>query len=574
MSSSFNESLFEKKLLQLRETHESISNLSSWCLAHQNHHTRIIAIWLSVLKRVKIEHRLLLFYLANDVIQYSRRKHLPFVESFAPALQKATTMVREDSVKNKILRLFKIWDDRGIYDEAFLLDLSGLLICDPKGGNRMDIQDFQPTIMYSRIRSCKKLEDDTDLKLKILNESPLPLTNIDQLRKTLKDREHGEDVMEDVEHARTKIKAYVDALEAEIKERSGLLDMLDTGEQYYEKDLREAKIVVNAYKCFGQRVKQVQKKLEEKMPSLPSPVPSPPDVNAPSPSPPLSLEEEREGSNFNASNFTVGDSFINNSGVIERALDSQNSSFYNERRDDYYPPAVYTPSMTTGAARGNLPYTPSLNNSSQYDSADTSFNSQYGSGENVYNDSANNIPYDDEDYASSNARNSQYNSDSQMSNESYPAEYFIGANSSDATAYPGERDERNLDSSVFSSLMDSKGGLLPPPPPPPPPPKSPPRSESLGENKIEVIGASTKTPSLSEILQSLIAKKEKNIDKSIPLKPPPMPPTGLQEEEEWPAENDWDSPLSPPPFQDFPVSDTDMRPKDIDHRFVCSLSII
>lgn len=48
----------------------------------------------TLLLSVRVEHRLVLFYLANDVIQYSKRKRLEFVESWATALQKATTMVR------------------------------------------------------------------------------------------------------------------------------------------------------------------------------------------------------------------------------------------------------------------------------------------------------------------------------------------------------------------------------------------------------------------------------------------------------------------------------------------------
>lgn len=47
-----------------------------------------------VLSLVKVEHRLTLFYLANDVIQYSKRKNYEFVESWGTALQRATTMVR------------------------------------------------------------------------------------------------------------------------------------------------------------------------------------------------------------------------------------------------------------------------------------------------------------------------------------------------------------------------------------------------------------------------------------------------------------------------------------------------
>lgn len=43
---------------------------------------------------VKVEHRLTLFHLANDVIQHSKRKNYEFVASWGTTLQKATTMVR------------------------------------------------------------------------------------------------------------------------------------------------------------------------------------------------------------------------------------------------------------------------------------------------------------------------------------------------------------------------------------------------------------------------------------------------------------------------------------------------
>lgn len=43
---------------------------------------------------VKIDHRITLFHLANDVIQYSKRKNYEFVESWGTTLQRATTMVR------------------------------------------------------------------------------------------------------------------------------------------------------------------------------------------------------------------------------------------------------------------------------------------------------------------------------------------------------------------------------------------------------------------------------------------------------------------------------------------------
>lgn len=93
-SEEFNTLAFEKKLSQLKDTQESIQSLSSWCLKQRDHHKKIVSSWLNVLKRVKVEQRLVLFYLANDVIQYSKRKNYKFVESWGLNLQKATPLVR------------------------------------------------------------------------------------------------------------------------------------------------------------------------------------------------------------------------------------------------------------------------------------------------------------------------------------------------------------------------------------------------------------------------------------------------------------------------------------------------
>ncbi|EAA12441.4 AGAP007819-PA, partial [Anopheles gambiae str. PEST] len=118
---------FEKRLRDLKDTQDSIQHLSSWCLSRRAHHKKIVSSWLNVLKQVKIESRLTLFHLANDVIQNSKRKNYEYVDSWGTYLQKATTLVRDEKVKHKILRIFKIWEEREIYNEEFLADLNGLL---------------------------------------------------------------------------------------------------------------------------------------------------------------------------------------------------------------------------------------------------------------------------------------------------------------------------------------------------------------------------------------------------------------------------------------------------------------
>ncbi|XP_075215420.1 regulation of nuclear pre-mRNA domain-containing protein 2-like [Lycorma delicatula] len=152
----------------------------------------------------------------------------------------------DDKVRTKVLRLFTIWNERNIYDESFLVDLVGLLSSrTPAQAPVPDAQDFQPSALISKVRSCKTLEDDTDLRLKIVNESHLQLSDADALRSSLKDRRHGEDVVAEVENGIDKMEAYIKALELEIKERQELIELLDLADVFYETQKGEARIVCN-----------------------------------------------------------------------------------------------------------------------------------------------------------------------------------------------------------------------------------------------------------------------------------------------------------------------------------------
>ena len=295
--STFNEQGFEKKLLALKDSQESISTLSDWCLQNKQHHKKIVSTWLTVLKKVRVENRLTLFYLANDVIQYSKRKNYDFVESWGTALQKATTMVRHDKVMNRILRIFKIWGERSVYNEEFLTDLRGLLTAkkatpatpqskqsEQQASSGLTTGEFIPSNLFIRMSKCQELEDDTDLKLKVINECKLKLNDLDAFRTSLKDRRHADGVAGELDDAISQMERYKKALEVEILERKAVIDLLQQAAKFYDNEKSDAKVVFNAYRNFGSRVKSLKRKLDELIPTLASPVPSP-DVNAPSPSP-------------------------------------------------------------------------------------------------------------------------------------------------------------------------------------------------------------------------------------------------------------------------------------------------
>ncbi|BET02937.1 DUF618 [Nesidiocoris tenuis] len=512
--SKFNEQDFEHKLFKLKDSHDSIASLSNWCLARVDNHNKIVATWLGTLKKVKIEHRILLFYLANDIIQYSKKKGLAFVGTFAPALQKATTMVRDAAIKNKILRIFKIWDERNIYDESFLVDLSSLLTRGHKTANRIDLDEFQPNLLYSRLKSCQTLEEDTDTKMKLLVENQMPMTDTERLRSTLKNRKASEDVIAEIDEGIKKIGAFISALEAEIKERAGLIDLLDISEQYYEKELGEAKVVSNAYKCFTNRVKLVKKKLDEKMESLPSPVPTP-SPTAPSPEP----EDDADGKTFEFTPGMGGASFMDGSLFTNASVQDQFQSFYNPPTapERYSPtsssyngsaltaiPGILEPTAEplTAAAAPLVPPPPPIN-----------------------------VP--------------------PVFNYFRPiADVPPPPPPPPPPAPPVDALDNSYNNSTF---LDSTADL------------------STGGLKIEVINSPSKEPSLSSILETMVSD-------TIPPPPAPpamdFPPNWNDNPEYW--ESPESPPLfekegqAPPNVDD--ITDVDMRSKDVDHRNLISLT--
>lgn len=88
----------------------------------------------------------------------------------------------------------------------------------------------------------------------------------------------------DVLDRRTKLEQYIKTLSNEIKARTTLISTLDQADAFYHNQRGEVKVVANAYRNFGNRIKTMKRRLDELVKTLPSPIPSP-DINAPSPGP-------------------------------------------------------------------------------------------------------------------------------------------------------------------------------------------------------------------------------------------------------------------------------------------------
>lgn len=281
-----NESNVEKKFQGVTNTQDSIQSLSLWVIHHKTHNEKIVALWFKVLKKSKIPHRLILFYVCNDIIQTCKRKHaMVLKDAFKEVLKDAVLLVRDQTIRPKIERMFKIWEERNIYETDFVEELEGLLTNSKSRAtlNTKLLAEFQPGKVMEQLSLFDELERSMKLRAKYVGtlKEKLDVTGSDAT-KQLKDRQHGKEFSQQFEDTCCKVEHYVVQLERAIKERASLIEILEESELFYDAQYGEAKIVVNAYRNFGSRVANLKKKLVEHSSELPSPLGSPMH-DAPSP---------------------------------------------------------------------------------------------------------------------------------------------------------------------------------------------------------------------------------------------------------------------------------------------------
>ncbi|KAH8272395.1 hypothetical protein KR018_007695 [Drosophila ironensis] len=118
--SAFTESALLKKLAELNSSQQSIQTLSLWLIHHRKHSAAIVKTWQRELENVPEAKKLTFMYLANDVIQNSKKKGPEYGKEFSHVLGKVFAHIGEKCSSDKLLgslgRILNIWLERGVYD--------------------------------------------------------------------------------------------------------------------------------------------------------------------------------------------------------------------------------------------------------------------------------------------------------------------------------------------------------------------------------------------------------------------------------------------------------------------------
>uniref|UniRef100_A0A336LUV4 CSON005472 protein n=1 Tax=Culicoides sonorensis TaxID=179676 RepID=A0A336LUV4_CULSO len=122
--SAFTESGLVKKLLELNASQQSIQTVSLWVIHHRRHYKAIVPVWLREMKKVNQNKKLTFMYLANDVIQNSKKKGPEYGKEFSITLKDAFKHVAEtckgEDIFNRLDRILSIWEERGVYESKLI----------------------------------------------------------------------------------------------------------------------------------------------------------------------------------------------------------------------------------------------------------------------------------------------------------------------------------------------------------------------------------------------------------------------------------------------------------------------
>ncbi|CAI9109323.1 OLC1v1009126C1 [Oldenlandia corymbosa var. corymbosa] len=118
MNSVFSEQLLAEKLSKVNSSQQCIETLSHWCIFHRSKAEQVVATWEKQFHCSEMTHKVPLLYLANDILQNSKRNGNEFVTGFWKVLPSALKDIVEkgdERGKKVVSRLVGIWEERKVF---------------------------------------------------------------------------------------------------------------------------------------------------------------------------------------------------------------------------------------------------------------------------------------------------------------------------------------------------------------------------------------------------------------------------------------------------------------------------
>lgn len=105
--------------------------LTHWVIFHKRHCNAIVDVWYRALVEAPPERKLSFVYLANDIVQTSRKSSPEFERAFEPVVADACAHIVKEvpdaKTRASLLHTVRVWRDRSVFDPAVVRGLLALL---------------------------------------------------------------------------------------------------------------------------------------------------------------------------------------------------------------------------------------------------------------------------------------------------------------------------------------------------------------------------------------------------------------------------------------------------------------
>ncbi|XP_042390344.1 regulation of nuclear pre-mRNA domain-containing protein 1B-like isoform X1 [Zingiber officinale] len=257
MNSVFNEQILADKLSKLNSTQQCIETLSHWCIFHRKNAEQVTQTWDKQFHSSQKEQKVPFLYLANDILQNSKRTGTEFVSEFWKVLPAALKDVLENGDehgKNVVSRLVGIWEQRRVFGSR-ARDLKEVML----GSEPPPSLDLNKKRSRSSVRILRRDSRSMRIKLSIggtaekivsamhsvLNEHPEEESELNKCKAAIR---HVGRLEKDVEHAcahdedprKEKLAAELQVQEIALKESIEKLKLVETTRAALVAQLKEA----------------------------------------------------------------------------------------------------------------------------------------------------------------------------------------------------------------------------------------------------------------------------------------------------------------------------------------------
>lgn len=127
MEKDFSEAVFERKLMELRESQKEIQQLAGYLIHNRAHYRAMVRVWYKNLKNLHINRKLCAMYLCNDVVQNSKKKGPEFAKEFGNHMRRVfdhlATMDFDEKTISSITKLLNVWVERQIFEKKVLQEV-------------------------------------------------------------------------------------------------------------------------------------------------------------------------------------------------------------------------------------------------------------------------------------------------------------------------------------------------------------------------------------------------------------------------------------------------------------------